>query len=589
MNIKEKFKVFPLEAMLVDLLSAYALGSSALLVYLRAATGIRFSALEFSSHLGFLPAVLVIGGLFVLLTVLRRFFPRERVFRYLLFCAVALYFSLLCFYGFNPWFCAFLYIICAVTAYYCFGRTAEPAPRLRLPVRLFAAAAGGAAFLFIALETSMRYANMAGDNYDMGIYAQVFDSIAKTGSTLIKSASPEAYRFDSVPSLILYPLTLLWMIFHNMYPFLLLQAAALCSGVIPLLLILKKRCAGDGVRLTAAAVYFLYPGLWNGAFYDFHEQCLLAPFILWALYFAEKNRIFPFSVFAVLTAAVGAEGSVIALFFGLFLFFAKKDRAGGVFAFCAGLGTLFLYFATSPRRLVPNNGVYGGGSFFTFLLKDPGYLLNNLLNGEKLPFTLLMLLSLGCLPFFTKRRGELILLAPALILNLFGTDYDASVSYQHAFGASVLLLYVFVGAFEGLGRKKKRFAAAFCVLACLLTFTGQVLPRAHYVGDRVENAAVYRAQREAVALIPEGASVTASPKFVAFLTKCGEIHLYYPAEVNEDGAVLSECNDMYRSDYSIFDLSGPEARLNTIRVSELLLDGFEVVFMDENAAAVLKR
>ena len=589
MTIKEKFKKFPLEAMIVDLLSAYAFGSSALLVWVRATSGVRFSALEFSTHMEILPAVLVIGGVFFLLTLLRRFIAKERIFRYLLFCAVALYFSLLCFYAFNPWFCAFLYIICAVTAYYCFGRTEDPLSRFRLPVRALTAVLGGAAFVFIAAETSMRYANMLADNYDMGVYAQIFDSLAKTGTTLIGTASSETYLFDSSPSLILYPLTLLWMVFHNMVPFLILQAAALCSGVIPLLLILKKRGAGDLVQLTAAAVYFLYPGLWNGAFYDFHEQCLLAPLILWTLYFAEKERVFLCSVFMVLIAAVGAEGAVIALFIGIFLFFVKKDRASGVFGVAAGIGLLIIYFVAAPDLLLPDDVIYGGRSFFTFLFNDPGYLLKRLLNENKLPFVILMLLSLGCLPLFTKRRGELVLLVPILLLNLLGSDYAASVSYQHAFGASVLLLYVFIGALGSLEIRKKQFAAAFCVLACLLTFTGQILSQSRYISDRIDSPELYRAKTQAVEMIPENVSVTASSRFVAYLTKCDRIYLYYPPEVNEDGAVLRECNDMYRSDYTILDLSGADAEINTLRVGELLLDGFEAVFLDENAVAVLKR
>lgn len=589
MKIKDAIKRIPLEKLIVDLLSAYALGSSALLIWARAAKEVRFTSLDFTRELGLLPAVLVIGGLFVVFVFLRRFIPAERPFRYLLFGCVSLYFSLLCYYGFNPWFCAFLYIVCAVAVYYCFGRTDEPRPKRPVPARVPTAVLAGAAFVFLALETSLRYANMAADNYDMGVYAQVFDSIAKTGETLIRTASPQAYRFDGAPSPILYPLTLLWMIFHNMYPFLLLQSAALAGGVVPLVLIVKKRGGSDRAQLFAALIWFLYPGLWNGAFYDFHEQSFLAPLILWTLYFAERKKPLLCGAALLLTAAVGWEGAVIALFLGVYFFFTLRERACGIFGLSLGAAALILYFALAPDLLVPNNGVYGNGSFFTFLLKDPGYLLKNLLDENKLQFIVLTLLSLGCLPLITKRKGELLLLAPVLLVTLLGSGYDASVAYQHALAPSALLLYLFVGAFDGLRGRKKQMAAAFCALACLLPFCGQILPRAHYLRDRVKNAEAYRAQYEAVAAIPDGVSVTASPKYIAFLTRCGDLYPYFTAEVGEDGAILRECSDMYVSEYTIIDLSGADAELNAIKVSELLADGFEPVYLEDGIAAVLKR
>ena len=589
MSIKEKLKRISSETIIVDLLIAYALSSSALLLRIRATDNVWFSALDFSKYVGVLPAAAVIGGLFLALTLLRRFIKKVRVFRYLLFFSVCVYFSLLCYFAFDPLFCAFLYILCAVACYYCFGRTTEPPLRLRLPLRPIAAVIICAAFVFIALETSLRYANMIADNYDMGIYAQVFDHLAKTGKTMIRTATSEAYRFDSAPSLLLYPLTLLWMLFHNMYPFLILQAAALASGAVPLLLILRLRGASRGVTATALIVYFFYPGVWNGAFYDFHEQCFLVPLIFWALYFAEKGRFIPFALFALLTASVGADGAVIALTMGVYLFFVKKDRAGGILGVIAGVGMLIWCFIVADHLFLPNNGFYGNGSFFAFLLKDPGYLLNSLLNEKKLPFAILTILSLGGLPFITKRRGDLVLLAPLLILNLLGSDYNASTSYHHMFGTSALLTYVFIGALEGLSRRKKQFAAAFCALACLLTFAGQILPRAHYLRDRIEAPEIYAAREQAISLIPADASVTASPNFIAFLTGCDDIYIYYPAEVNEQGDLLSECNDVYYTDYTILDLAGEEAELNEIRVSELIPEGFETVFYEKNAAAVLKK
>ncbi len=588
MKIKDAIKKIRIEPLIVNLLSAYALGSSAMLLYVRIFKGVKFSSLEFTANAGFITAGCVIAGLFALLTVLRHFVRNDTVFRLLMFCCVSVYFALLCYDAFNVWFCLILMVLCAVAAHYCFGTKELRLKPRRIPVGVLAAAGAGVMFVFLAVETCLRYRNMAAEHYDMGVYAQVFDSLAKTGATLLRTADAETYRFDTAPSPLLYPLTVLWMLFHSMTPYLVLQAAALASGVFPLHGIMRTRGMSEKTRLCAVCVYFLFPGIWNAAFYDFHEQCFLVPLVLWTLYFLERKKIVPFALCALLTAAVGAEGAVIVLFIAIYAFFMRKERIAGLAALIPALLALIFCLLTAKRLFVPDNSVYGNAKFFEFLLKDPGYLLKSVFSEEKIGFVVLMFASLGCLPFMTKDRGQLILLVPVLILNLLGADYDASVGYQHAFGAAALTLYVFLGALDTLKGRKKQMAAAFCVLACLLTFCGQILPRAHYVRDNGKNAELRRAKTEALSMIPYGADVTASSEFTAFLTDCGEIRVYFQPEVDAEGNVIRECRDVYSTEYTILDLSGAQGELNALRAARLLTEGFREVYLKEGAVAVLQ-
>lgn len=589
MKIKDAIKKISLEFLVVDLLSAYAIGSSVLLLWINAVKNELFSSLQFTTNISTVAAVAVIVCLFALIALLRRSFRQERAFRYLLFVSMTLYFALLCYYAFTPLFAAILFAVCAVAAYYCFGRADDPIVSIWLPTRTVAAVVMGVSFVFFALESSLRYANMEIDNYDMGIYAQMFESLATTGKSTILTSVPQSCRFDSAPSLLLYPLTLLWMLFRNMVPFLILQAAALASGVVPLTLILKKRGAGNAVRLVAAAVYGLYPGIWNGAFRDFHEQCFLVPLVLWTLFFAEIKAPAVTTVCLILTAAVCPSGALIAFFIGVYILFAQRSRWLGVIGIAVGAIVLAVYFAIAPDLMVPDDAVIGNGTFFKILLTDPGYLLSRSLDRDKLPYLLLLFASIGFLPFITKRRGDLLLLAPVFVSCFLGGSFDETAFYARAFGSSALLMYLFIGAFEGMRPERKRFAAAFCTLACFLCFTGQILPQAHQLQYSSVYAEGFDAQRQAIEAVPAGSTVTASPKYTAYLTKCEDIFLYYPAEVDENGNVLSECNDMYHTDFTLLSLSGVEAQTNTIRAAELLREGFRTVYQKEGAVVVLQR
>ena len=277
------------EPLIIRLLTAYALGSLVLLLYALLRDDILFTDLSFMKSVGLAPALIVFAVFFVLLNLFALGHKQLQMERVLLFCSMTLYFMLLGYFGYQIWFFLFLCIFIGVGAWYCFGRDAISL-RPKVSLSRLVPALAVVWFVFFSVQTVLRYRSFGGDNYDMGVYSQMFYQMAEGNGPLTTVANYyEKSRFVADPSPILYLLLPLYMIFRSMTPYLILQAAALASGVVPLLLICKKRACSEATCLLSGLLYLLSAGIWTGIYYDFHEQSLLAPLLLWGLYFAERN------------------------------------------------------------------------------------------------------------------------------------------------------------------------------------------------------------------------------------------------------------------------------------------------------------
>ncbi|MBR1810708.1 MAG: DUF2079 domain-containing protein [Clostridia bacterium] len=585
-----KLKQHQTEKYIVNLLIAYCLGAASILLYCRVVKGIRFNGLELMAEVPLLPALSALFGLFTALNVLRFFIKKERLFRLLLFAAVTVYFGLLSFFGYTVWFCLFLFIFCAVAAYYCFGRKDDPPLQKTAPQGAFLLVCAVLMFLFISVETCLRYADYRADALDMGVYSQLLENLSRgRGAAITVRGNGTENFFSTQPALLLYLLLPLWIVFRNMYPLLILQAAALATGAVPLYLILKRRDVHKTQVNVVTAVYFLFPGIWAGAFYDFHIEAFLVPFVLWALYFAERGKTVPYAVLILLTLLVGVEGLIIAVALGLYLFFSEKQRFQAMLTFLFSAVFILIFVRLSPGARVPDSQTYGNLAFLQYLIKNPTYLLRNLLNEQKLGFVVLTLGCVGFLPFFAKKKSLLLLLLPMLFINLLGYDYDASVQYHHAFGSGALLLYAFAVSLPQLGEKKRAMASAFCILACLLPFCGLILPQANHVRDRIKNREIYTAIETALERVPENAGVSASSRLTPRLARREILYVYYPPVVNADGTLSGDPDVVYQTDYTVLLLHDDAPDLNKAQADALLAEGFAPVVYEDGIIAVLKK
>ena len=581
----QKVKKMKAEPLIIRLLTAYALGSLVLLLYALLRDDILFTDLSFMKSLGLAPALIVFAVFFVLLNLFALGHKQLQMERVLLFCSMTLYFMLLGYFGYQIWFFLFLCIFIGVGAWYCFGRDAISL-RPKVSLSRLVPALAVVWFVFFSVQTVLRYRSFGGDNYDMGVYSQMFYQMAEGNGPLTTVANYyEKSRFVTDPSPILYLLLPLYMGFRSMTPYLILQAAALASGVVPLLLICKKRACSETTCLLSGLLYLLSAGIWTGIYYDFHEQSLLAPLLLWGLYFAERKTTAGYLIAMALSLCVGKEGLVSVGAVSLYVLFGLKQKKSGslsllLTALCFLLTEIFL-----PGVTFLATGELSESELASFLLANPGYLLKHWFSLGKAEYLVLMLLPLGALPLLCRKKASLFLLLPFFIIGFLSPNsYDGSVYYQHAFAPAALLLYLFAVHFPALQAKWKPCVAVFCAAVSLVSFSGIVLSQANYVRTYRDRQEIIPKIESCLQEVPADASVAASASLTAFLAERQVLFADYPV-YQEDGTVQSSVMT-YDAEWVVLDLFSFTPEINTARMAWLQSAGYEPVRIEDGAAAV---
>ena len=164
-------------------------------------------------------------------------------------------------------------------------------------------------------------------------------------------------RFTTHTDVILVLLAPLFAIWNDVRMLLIFQSLALALGAIPTYLIAHTVTKSKLTSLFVVALYLLNPGVQWVAIYDFHAVSLSIPLLLLVFYFGYTGKwrwYFIAAIFASLTkeqvpVTVGAIGLMLALL--------GKRRLIGILTFCIGISlSLFLM-----RYFIPHfntEGIY---------------------------------------------------------------------------------------------------------------------------------------------------------------------------------------------------------------------------------------
>ena len=587
-TMKEKLKQVKAERWMVRLLSAYALGSLVLLLWGYFSNDISYSDVRFMEKIDFLPALLVYAVLFLLVSVVGRYVRNFFAEKLLLFSSMTVYFAVLCFSRFSAWFFLFLCIFVAVGVWYCFSNAPPLRKKMVLPVRSLVFALAMLWFGFFSVQTGLRYAALGADNYDMAVYSQMFYHMAAGEGPLTSCA--EFFlrsRFETNPAPILYVLLPLWMLTRSMLPCLILQALALTSGVLPLYLICRSRGMNDVRTLFFSLCYLFFGGLWAGIFYDFHEQSLLVPLLLWMLWCAERKKEICFLFFSLLALAVGPEGILCVFAVAVYTIFSLKCRKSGITALVLSLLCFVLTELFLPEVSFFATGDLDERELGRFLLMDPGYLLKQWFSAGKGEYLILMLLPLAAVPLLKHEKAAYILLLPFFTLGFLSPDAaDSSVYYQHAFAPAALLLYLFAIRFPAVPASFRHRAAVFCLTVCLLSFCGTTLSGARNVTLYQNRQAILPEIKEALSVIPDDASVTASSNLTPLLAE--RDYLYPDYVMYEENGEVSPAVVTYDAAYVALELFTLPQEYNEKRIASLLDMGYELIVQKETIVVMQK-
>lgn len=319
-----------------------------------------------------------------------------------------------------------------------------------------------AAACALAATSISRHNHFNSKAYDLGLHAQVFWNTSH-GRLFASSVEVDNYLGDHVSPIILL-LAPLYRIWPDPRALLVLQAAALAAGALPLALLARRRIAATPrlLSLALALIFLTYPALGFVNRFEFHEEALAVPLLLAAFLALETRRAGWMSLALLLALFCKEDAGLTVAAFGLFAWRRSRPLAGvearrmkraglvwaavGVAWSALALLVIIPAFRSAPSDTLTRYGWLLAGP--TDLLAHPGRIVQHLLaDPRRLWMLVKFLLPLG----FTSLLSPAILVSlPALAVNwLAGNLYQSSIYFHYA---ALTIPTLFAAAVYGIER-----------------------------------------------------------------------------------------------------------------------------------------
>ncbi len=341
----------------------------------------------------------------------------------------------------------------------------------KVTVGVVAGLFGGCA-LFLLLSSYFTY--ITEPAMSTGTYAQLMHSIKSAFSfdTTLEFGETVSHMAAHIS-----PIFLIYLPAYALIPspatLMVLQIVAVFSAVIPLWLIARRHGLSNGMSALLCGLLCLYPATWGGAIGSLHEYALLLPLLLWLLWALESHRRVLVWVFAGLVLCTRETAALHLLTVAVYWLIVNRrsvedggesrraDRMRGWIL----LGVSAVYFVTALvllstlgrgtllTRFDNVTGIYGTfyDSFLRELFCNPALVIFEMLTGEKLFYVLLLLLPVGLLPLFSRRKAGLVFLFPLLLLNLLSDfAYHFNPDFPYGFGVTAFAFYLAVISVEAI-------------------------------------------------------------------------------------------------------------------------------------------
>jgi uncharacterized membrane protein len=391
---------------------------------------------------------------------------------------------------------------------------------------------------WISRMTINRYVTFSASNFDFGIFAQLFENMAKTGSTVISvERNEQMSHFFNHFSPIYYVLLPLYMLFRRPEGLLIIQAVFVLASAFPLCLIGKKKGFTPFMVMLLGLIAMALPGMISPMFYDFHENKFLPFFMLWFIYFFMDKKYVPAFIFMFLTLMIKEDAAIYVVCTLLYFMIVKKRVKAGflgialtilysipVMIFMRKYGLDFvgwrfgLYFLDGQDKII---------NMVQNIMLNPAFFIKNVFNEECIIFMIYMFGALVFVPLVSKDFRAFILLVPLVAINVM-TDYpyQHDIGFQYTYGTLTLMLILFVDNLSNMedGWKKTLLVCSLCT-SVLLTVNDRYDDFKEYNKSYTECKEEYAKAEEALARIPDDASITADTFILPHLYKHQELYM----------------------------------------------------------------
>jgi uncharacterized membrane protein len=135
--------------------------------------------------------------------------------------------------------------------------------------------AGSALLLFAC--SSLRHALFQSNAFDLGWFDQAVYLISQGQNPIVSIGG--FHILGDHAAWIFYPLALLYKIYPDVHWLFAVQAIALAIGALPTFHLARQAGLKESVAIAMAAVYLLYPLVFNVNLFDFHPEVIALPLL----------------------------------------------------------------------------------------------------------------------------------------------------------------------------------------------------------------------------------------------------------------------------------------------------------------------
>jgi uncharacterized membrane protein len=389
----------------------------------------------------------------------------------------------------------------------------------------------GAAFTALSL---LRHRSFETGRFDLGNMVQAVWSTAHGHPLQVTNLHGEqtsrlAAHFD--PLLAVF--APLWWIWPSPELLLAVQALLIALGALPVFWLARKHLASERAAIGFALAYLLFPATEWLTLNEFHPVALACPFLLFAIWYLDEDRLLPFAAFAVLASLTKEEIPLVVAGLGVWYAFGRRRwLAGGAIVAFGIVAAVIAVEVVIPHYHGASSHFYGryqavGGSATGIVrtaFTDPGRLFSEAFDHRGTHYVLHLLLPLAGLWLL----APLLLVAalPELALNLLSsTETQNSIHYHYTAAEIAVLVPAAVIGAKRLGRWAEPAAAAAVVAAVVGNYVLGPLPFWRWLpgGQTLKADAAHVSEHDRIAerglrMIPDGAVVTATNSLGAHLS-----------------------------------------------------------------------
>ena len=186
--------------------------------------------------------------------------------------------------------------------------------------------------------TINRYAAFEARAQDMGNLNQAIWNLAHGNGLRFTNYPGITSRLSLHVEPILLPIAPLYRLFPHVETLLILQAAVVALGALPLFALARYKFDSDWAALAFALAFLLNPAIQGANWYEFHPVTLAPTLIMAAFYFLVTGRTGWFALFAVLAAGCKEEIALLIFMLGFYAFVMLKRRSLGSVTMALALG-----------------------------------------------------------------------------------------------------------------------------------------------------------------------------------------------------------------------------------------------------------